>query len=409
MEVGIIGGGFTGLSAGHYLKKRGIPATILEKESIPGGLAIGFKDSTWDWPLEMHYHHLFSSDYDILNLADEVGVPINFSRPETSIFFNNHINQFDSPLTLLSFPYLDPISKLRVSAITAGLKISPYFPIMDTISASGFLKNTEGSNAYQTLWEPLFTGKFGHFADQISLSWYWARIKKRSMQLGYPEGGFQNLATKISEKLNIKYEVNIKSIDNINNKFIINTETNNYSFDKLIFTLSFAQLQKYFPDLKLPEFKSLGAVNLVLAMNKPFLKDTYWLNINDRKYPFLALVEHTNFIDPKHYNNQHLLYIGNYLPANHKYFKFSATRLFKEFLPYLKQINPEFTEESVLNSRIFKTPFAQPVMETGYKSLLPNPYTLIPNLFVANMQLVYPYDRGTNYAVESGRKAVEFI
>jgi len=409
MEVGIIGGGFTGLSAGYYLKKRGIHATILEKEPVPGGLAIGFKDPAWDWPLEMHYHHLFTSDNSILNLAKEVHVPVDFFRPITSIYFNNKIHQFDSPQTLLSFPFLDSVSKLRVLAVTAGLKISPNLPFMDKISAAKFLKTSEGEKAFRTLWEPLLIGKFGNFADQISLSWFWARIKKRSMQLGYPDGGFQNLAAKIAEDLDVVYDSNISKINYKDNRYHVETQDKKYIFDKLIFTLSFSQLQKFFPEIKISKFNSLGAVNLLLAMKKPFLKNTYWLNINDRRYPFLAVVEHTNFVNPKHYAGQNLLYIGNYLPSNHHYFTSTAKQLFKEFLPFLQKINPDFTEKSVQNSWIFKAPFAQPVMHTGYKSLLPNPYNIIPNLIVANMQLVYPWDRGTNYAVESGRQAAENI
>ncbi len=409
MEVGIIGGGFTGLAAGFYLKKRGIKATILEKDALPGGLAIGFKSKNWDWPLEMHYHHLFTSDSDILNLAKEVGVKVNFTAPQSSIFYQNKINRFDSPQSLLSFPHLDLISKLRVAAVTAGLKLSPWLPVMDKITAKQFLIATEGKTAYQTLWEPLFTGKFGSYANDISLSWYWARIFKRSSSLGYPEGGFQNLAQKIADNLDINYDISINNIKHLNNKFIINTKNKNYSFDKLIFTLSFSQLKNYFPEVTIPELKYLGAVNLVLAMKQPFLKDTYWLNINDRKYPFLAVVEHTNFIDKSHYSNQHLLYIGNYLPKDHKYFSYTAKQLFQEFLPYLKKINPNFTEVSVLDQWIFGAPFAQPVMHTGYKHLLSDICHLPSNLHVANMQLVYPWDRGTNYAVESGRKSAEAI
>ena len=33
----------------------------------------------------------------------------------------------------------------------------------------------------------------------------------------------------------------------------------------------------------------------------------------------------------------------------------------------------------------------------------------MPNVFLANIQQVYPWDRGTNYAVELGQKAAKLI
>jgi protoporphyrinogen oxidase len=138
----------------------------------------------------------------------------------------------------------------------------------------------------------------------------------------------------------------------------------------------------------------LGAVNLVLALKKPFSKDgTYWLNVNDRKLPYLAIVEHTNFIDKKYYGGDHLLYIGNYLPATHKYFSLNAKELLDIYMPGL---------ENVRRVWVWKTPFAQPVVTTNYSSKIPSITTKIPNVYLANMQQVYPWDRGTNYAVELG-------
>ena len=41
-RIGIIGAGYTGLSAAYTLAKAGFDVTILEKGQYPGGLAGGF-------------------------------------------------------------------------------------------------------------------------------------------------------------------------------------------------------------------------------------------------------------------------------------------------------------------------------------------------------------------------------
>ena len=73
----------------------------------------------------------------------------------------------------------------------------------------------------------------------------------------------------------------------------------------------------------------LWAQTLILETDRPILKKTYWLNINDRSYPFIAVVQHTNFIDKKHYGGRHIAYIGNYLPDNHPYLKLTKEQLEK--------------------------------------------------------------------------------
>ncbi|HEX9372505.1 MAG TPA: FAD-dependent oxidoreductase, partial [Roseiflexaceae bacterium] len=62
MKVGIIGAGIAGLTAAHDLARAGHSVTIYEAAAQAGGLASGFRDERWDWPLERFYHHLFETD-----------------------------------------------------------------------------------------------------------------------------------------------------------------------------------------------------------------------------------------------------------------------------------------------------------------------------------------------------------
>ncbi len=75
----------------------------------------------------------------------------------------------------------------------AFLKINPFWKPMESVTAENFIKNFGGNEGWKTLWEPLLYGKFGSFASQICASWFWARIHKRTTNLGYFRGGFQTL------------------------------------------------------------------------------------------------------------------------------------------------------------------------------------------------------------------------
>ena len=116
MKVGVIGAGFSGLASSYHLSKAGVDVTVFEKNEKPGGLAIGFKENGWDWTLEKHYHHWFVSDSKVLSLAKEIGQEVVFTRPKTSLFYKNQSFQLDSPLSLLGFPHLPMIDRLRTGA-----------------------------------------------------------------------------------------------------------------------------------------------------------------------------------------------------------------------------------------------------------------------------------------------------
>jgi protoporphyrinogen oxidase len=132
----------------------------------------------------------------------------------------------------------------------------------------------------------------------------------------------------------------------------------------------------------------------------------YWLNINDRSLPFLALVEHTNFMDKKYYGNHHLLYVGNYLPDGHPYLTKSKGELLSVFDPFLKAFNPNY-QLLIINYRLSIAPYAQPIITTNYQ---PPPLgTGLKNLYSGHLNNVYPWDRGTNYAIELGEKLASLI
>ena len=93
MKIGIIGAGFTGLSAAYYLAQKGYDVTVFEKDEKPGGLAVGYRGKEWDWSLEKHYHHWFTNDKFILGLAKEIGHRVITRRPKTSVYVDGKIYQ----------------------------------------------------------------------------------------------------------------------------------------------------------------------------------------------------------------------------------------------------------------------------------------------------------------------------
>lgn len=420
MEIAIIGAGFTGLTAGLKLAKAGHKVTIFEKENLPGGLAVGFKDPKWKWSLEKHYHHWFTNDKNALSLAKEIGCDVLIRRPKTSVYIGNKIYQLDSPINALLFPELNLPDRLRMGLALGLLKFNPFWRLLESHRASHLLPLLMGEKPYEKIWEPLLTKKFGSFAKDISLAWFWARIKKRTSSLAYPKGGFLEFANAIILQIKknqgaIFFNTDVKEIISGKNKVTIRLNNKTLSFDKAIATLPSCSFVEITPQLpknykqKLLALKGLSAINLILRLKKPFFRDgTYWLNVCDGKYPLTAIVEHTNFIDKKYYNNECLVYLGNYLEYNHPFMKMGKDELLKIYDPVLSKINRQY-KSTIISTELFTASFAQPIIPVNYSKIKPPFETPLENVFLANIQQVYPWDRGTNYAIELGEKVADIL
>ncbi len=101
-------------------------------------------------------------------------------RPKTSVFVKNKIYQLDSPVTVLKFPLLSFTQRIRMSAVIGFLKYFPFWKTLEGYKASDVLPKFMGKKPYEMIWEPLFVNKFGSFANNVSLAWFWARITKRT-------------------------------------------------------------------------------------------------------------------------------------------------------------------------------------------------------------------------------------
>ncbi len=412
MKIAIIGGGFTGLAAGVDLVEGGNEVMLIEAEKKLGGLAVGFKTPGWDWSLERYYHHIFANDESIIELAKKIGLPAIFQVPKTNSFIDGEQIQLDSPLSLLRFSKISWQGRLRMGLGLAALKLIRNGLKLERWGVVEFLPKLVGEEGYKKIWEPLLAAKFGPYLKKVNMAWFWARVYKRTQALGYFEGGFGTLAEKTGEyikarggKIRLGAKVKILKQDKKSGWWV-----DDEKFDRILVTLPAPQTDKLIGQGKVtwPVIEYLWAQTLVLEMDQSLMKG-YWLNILEKNWPFLVAVEHTNFVDKEHYGGRVVVYLGNYLATGDKRLKMSEEKLLEHFLPYLTKINPAFRPAWIRRAWCFEAPFAQPVFPINYSKQIPSIKTGMPGLYVANMSMVYPWDRGTNYAVELGQGAAKLM
>jgi len=254
------------------------------------------------------------------------------------------------------------------------------------------------------------------------MAWLWARMHARTTRLGTFEGGFQKFANIFAVKLReqgveLRLGAKVESLKQNQAQIEVRSEKGVEAFDKVLVTTSPNLMAKLCPELPenylkgLLELKSMGAVVMTLSLKHSISKEGYyWFNVpKEEGYPFLALVEHTNFVSSEHFGGDHIVYAGDYLELGHEYFSMSDEQLLERFIPAFQKFNPEFSRDWVKKIWVNKTNYAQPVPLVNHSKNVPAIQTPIDGLYFASMSQVYPWDRGTNFAVEIGRKAARMM
>jgi protoporphyrinogen oxidase len=423
VKIAVVGAGFAGLAAAYDLARAGHAVTVLDAQPQAGGLAAGFKDERWDWSLEHFYHHLFTSDEAIIGLARETGFADRLitRRPITASFYRGRPYALDGPVPVLTFPGIPIVDRVRMGAVIAYLKLNRDWRSLENVTVADWVRRWMGRAAFDVIWEPLLLGKFGQYHDTVPMSWLWARLHKRSMRLIYVEGGFQAYADhlqRVVEDLGatVRLATPVHGIQRAASEGLqVTTPADRSAYDRVIVTTAPHLLARMAPDLPgdylagLGHLRHMGAVVAVLALRRQLMPKVYWLSMDKREFPFLACVEHTNFVDRARYGDDYLVYVGDYLEPDHRYFSMPDDDVLAEWYAALTRINPAFEPGWVRRRWLFRSAYAQPVVSLGFSRFIPPLATPVEGLYLASMSQVYPWDRGTNYAVEIGRAVAKLV
>ena len=432
MKIAILGAGATGLTAAlRIAQQTSSKVTVFEKDTFLGGHASTFQIN--GTPIEKGYHHWFTSDNKIIDLMSELGLEDKIGWHESSVgtVFNSKTYDFMTPLDLLRYKPLSISNRILLGL--SSLKISKIknWHDLENFTAVEWLNKNVSSEIYKAFWEPMLIGKFGeeHYKE-VGMPWLWGKMNTRfksregffsKEKLGYPTGSFDiffNALSKKCEDLGVKIHLNspITQIKkNESGTLTVNiNDGETLQFDSVIATVPSNVFDKITIGLphsykeKLQKTRYMSAVQLILEL-KNQLSKYYWLNIADRKFPFVGVIEHTNLVHQSVYGNSHVIYLSNYLTTQSPLYKLNENELLQKYLPFLNQINPNFSKDWIIKSHFQKIPGAQPIIESEYSRKMPSHETGIENLVLGNTSQIYPQDRGTNYSVELGEKLAELV
>jgi protoporphyrinogen oxidase len=431
VRIAVIGAGVCGLVAAHRIAAAGHDVDVYERWPGLGGQAATI-DVGGGHLLERYYHHLFTTDRHIAALYDELGLELEWRASSVAMFAHGRQWPFTTPGDLLRFGPMPPFDRVRMGAAVVALqRVANTQAPFERITARAWIEKWMGGAAWREVWGPMLRGKFGARADDIAMVWIWNKLRlrrgedSREEKLGYPPGSWEPMFTALRERIEarrgrvlidrpaIRVEPGFEVTYGAPGSFRAGHDPRAFEragaerYDRVLVTVPndvFAQLT----GLPEPPIEYFAALCLLLELDRPF-SGYYWTNVADRELPFVGLIEHTNFVEPEHYDGRRFLYVANYLEHGHELLSLDADALLERYTPGLRKVNPAFDRAWVKNRWLHREPAAQPIVTVGYHQRIPPLRTSVPGLFLANTTQVYPEDRGTNYAVRLGDEAAREV
>ncbi len=420
----VIGAGFCGLAAAYELGKRGIRVTVLERDTEVGGLAGSFV--VGGERLEKFYHHWFTSDVHVTRLIEELGTSdrVLLRSTRTGMYYAHSFFKLSTLIDLLRFEPLSFLNRVRLGLLVLKARKIRDWHSLENRTAAEWLRELGGEQVYQVVWEPLLRGKFGDLAEEVAAVWFWNKLKLRGgsrgksgeERLAYYRGGFAALVDALVDVIYIQggevrtgFPVVQLQVSAGRVTGVVSGGTT-LCADAVIATPALPIVADLVEPHGLTEYaerlrriRYLANVCVILELDRS-LTDLYWINVNDPDFPFVGVIEHTNFEPTSNYQGRHILYLSKYLPENDSLYRMSYRDIISFTLVHLRKMFPELSDDWVLNAHVWRARYAQPVVERGYRALIPGTRTPITGFFLSTMAQIYPQDRGTNYAIQQGRE-----
>ncbi len=241
MHVAIIGAGFSGMLAAYLLNKKGIDVTVYEKESFIGGHCRSLKSR--ELVVELGTAFCFSRHIKELLLELDISYSERFTyRNFLDEYFKKaeHLSHEEVVCLMEELPRLEKL----IRSYTREDGSMNYGKVHDlAIPLSRFLKEHNLSTVGQVIAPHLSSYGFGSI-DEIQayyalnvfdISTIYSFIKGE--KLLFVDRGMSEVISRLSRDISdIRYAIEVKSIESVGSKVRIDTDFDAFTYDKVLIT-----------------------------------------------------------------------------------------------------------------------------------------------------------------------------
>jgi protoporphyrinogen oxidase len=425
-HVVVLGAGAMGLAAAYQAVSRGHQVTLLEAAPQAGGMAAHFDLAGLS--IERFYHFVCKADAPTFALMQELGIGDRMRWRATSMgyFFGGSLHPWGDPVSLLRFPHLSLIEKLRYGLLMFVSARRNSWDALEHVSAKQWIERWCGQSVYRKLWAPLFNLKFYQYADNISASWIWTRIRrvgrsrKSLMQeeMGYIEGGSQTLVDALMRRIvadggAVRLGLPASKIEVAGGRVVaVQAGAERIACDAVICTVPTPFVSALLPDLPAEQravydgILNIGVV-CVVAKLKRSVSPHFWVNIVDEDIPVPGIIEFSRLRQPE--TGETVVYTPYYMPADNPLWARPDSAFVAEVMATLCRINPALTADDLIAAHVGRLRHAQPVCPPGFLARMPPVQTAIGGLQIADTSSYYPEDRGIAESIRIGRAMADRV
>ena len=284
-------------------------------------------------------------------------------RPtSTGMYYAKSMFKLSSPLDVLKFSPLGFFDRIRLGMVVVKARAVKDWMTLEGRTARDWLISMCGETVYRVVWEPLLVGKFGPFADKVSAVWFWKKIALRGGSrssdgrevLAYYKEASQPWPTPSARR---------------SARRAAGSSCGRASSASTSWTAACAPWRRpevacpsmpFWPrrpcrisrtSWKGPFLRTISRSSAASATSPTSawswvldrsLSSTYWLNVGDPDFPFVGVIEHTNFEPPESYGGKHIVYLSKYLPESDALYRMSDDELLAFALPHIRKMFPKF-------------------------------------------------------------------
>ncbi|MGB7301408.1 MAG: FAD-dependent oxidoreductase [Burkholderiaceae bacterium] len=424
LSVAIIGGGIGGLATAHYLALGGAKVTVFEASNQLGGLGTYFQYQ--DGFLEKFYHCMLPSDKHLLSLLDDLqlGQDTYWKDSSFGIMSGGQLYALNTPLELLRFSPLPFVDRLRVgfTGLWGSLRSASG---LDDVTCEAWLTGLSGKRAFQRFWKPMLQSKFGDRYSAVPALWFWTRFNRekgaKKERKGYLRGGYKRIADTLAKSLmgrgvDIRTNCPVGSLGLGDSATVQLATGEALQFDRIVYSGPIALLPQLTGEDALgqavaglgPMPEMQGVINAVMLLKRGF-SSHYWVATTDESIPFQGIVESSTLLERSDTAGHHMIYLMNYVHQSDPLFAHSDEQILAAYIDGLKNLFPDFTDDDVVEARVFRSPHVEPVYRIGYLKTQPPVELVDHKVYLTTSAQVYPQVTSWNGSVGLARDAARRI
>ena len=419
MNYTVLGAGPMGLMAAMELLRQGHSVDLYERDDRIGGMSASFDFD--GQPIERYYHFICKTDYPLFDLLEELGLSdkLRWTCTRMGYYYDGKLYKWGTPMALLSFPKLGPISKLRYALHVLSTKRIKDWRKLDLVNATTWLRRWLGAKTYDVLWRRAFELKFFDYTDNLSAAWIGTRIKRIALSrrnlfeesLGYLQGGSETLLVQMERFIRERGgRIHLrKGIDEVvvedNRVVAVVAGGERIATDAVLSTAPIQYVPRFAPHLpeeylaKLRAIENIPVACVILKLRRR-LTENFWLNISDERIDIPGLIEYSN-LNPESHDT--IVYAPFYMPKTHPKWSLPNEALIEEVIGYLSRINADFSPDWVLARHCHRYDFAQTICPPGFYDMLPAMRAPVDGLYIADTSYYYPEDRSISESIAVGK------